>query len=94
MGISNSNLANLLYELRYEGFEQLCLELMRADGLQVEGGQAIDGKPRLDWDFFGTAPFLNNTRVSIAVEVKHRKTFHREWLRKTQEQSTCGDWVL
>ena len=67
-----------IFELSPKDFEKLCLDLLKAEG----GNLKLNSEERDHWfDITGEKPSPEGKNRTVAIEVKHRTTFHPEVLR-------------
>lgn len=67
-----------IFELSPQDFEKLCLDLLKADG----GNLRLNTDEKNRWfDITGEMPSSEGKPRTVAIEVKHRTTFHPEGLR-------------
>jgi hypothetical protein len=75
MGLQMTNKLFPIFELSSQDFEKLCLDLFAAEG----GSYRLIHDDKNRWfDIFGEKTAANGVSSSVAVEIKHRKTFHPE----------------
>ena len=67
-----------IFELSPQDFEKLCLDLLKAEG----GNLRLNSDEKNRWfDITGERPSAEGKPRTVAIEVKHRTTFHPEGLR-------------
>lgn len=77
-----------IFELSPQDFEKLCLDLLNAEG----GNLNLNSDQRDRWfDITGERPSGEGKSITVAIEVKHRTTFHPEGLRLFVDRLSKSD---
>lgn len=77
-----------IFELSPQDFEKLCLDLLKAEG----GNLQLNSDEKNRWfDITGERPSPEGKPRTVAIEVKHRTTFHPEGLRLFVDRLSKSD---